>query len=526
MATEIVLGSAIRQNLAAVNRAQKAVDGTSAKISTGRKVSSALDQPQNFFTASSLTNRASDLSRLIDKIGLNVRTIEETLIGVQSLSRLLNQAESVALESQKKLALGQVDPAIEERTIDLTPQPLSLQILDANPVAYYRLNDNGGGVAVSQGSGVGLDGTYLGAITNNSAQLYSNAADVSTAFDGASGNIRIGNDPLLNSAAHPERTIELVFNADTTAGRQILYEEGGNFNSINVYIDNGRLFFNATEVGQYGPFNFSTPIDAGETYHVAMVFDGPDNELRGYLNGELIGTRTVNNELAIHTGGIGIGALNGFTVMHDGQAPVANTHFFDGRISDVAIYNDALSDFTIFSHAESLDSSFITEFVHRDFEKVINEIDAIIQDTSVLGVNLLAKDNLLTEFNEDRTNTLNTRGVDFSFEGLGIENVNFNDEDQLQDIIDSVRNAIKEVRKYGQSLTNDISIINTRLDFTRGIINNHLAGADDLTAADVTEEGAKQLSASTRLQISQSTLASLSQSQASVLQLFTSSLFG
>lgn len=526
MVGEVVLGSAIRQNLNAVSRAQNVVDETSTRISTGRRVNSPLDQPQNFFAASSLSNRANDYSRLIDNINLSVRTIEETLQGVQALSRLLNQADAIATESQRLLEQGITDPAIEQQIIDLTPVPLSQQILAANPVAYYRLDDSGGGIADNLGTGgATLDGTYDPGVANG-ADLYSNDALNSSDFDGANGRIRIGNDPLINAAAHPERTIELVFNADNTNGRQILWEEGGNFNAVNIYIESGRLHYNATEVNEYGPFNLSVPIDAGETYHVALVFDGPDNELRAYLDGQEVGTRAVNNELAIHTGGIGIGALNGFSIMHDGQSPVANTHFFNGRISDVAIYNDALSDFEIFSHAESLDSTFITNFIHSDFEKVLAEIDNLTEDASFRGLNLLAGDNLITEFNDDRTNTLTTRGVDFTFEGLDILNINFNDDDQLQDIIDSVQDAIKRVRDYGNTLTNDIGIMNTRLDFTRGIINNHLAGVDDLTAADVTEEGTKQLAASTRLQISQSALASLSQSQTSVLQLFAGSLFG
>ena len=73
------------------------------RLATGLKVNSALDGPQSFFTAQSLNNRASDLSRLLDGISQSVRTIETANNAVTSLSSLIEQAESIAQEAQTEL---------------------------------------------------------------------------------------------------------------------------------------------------------------------------------------------------------------------------------------------------------------------------------------------------------------------------------------------------------------------------------------------------------------------------------------
>ena len=100
MVNDIVLNSVIRSTVNSIQRTQETFDRTSARLATGKRVNEALDQPQNFFAARALTHRADDLSRLLDGIGQSIRTIEETLIGVDALQNLLNQAEAIAVNSR------------------------------------------------------------------------------------------------------------------------------------------------------------------------------------------------------------------------------------------------------------------------------------------------------------------------------------------------------------------------------------------------------------------------------------------
>lgn len=136
------------------------------------------------------------------------------------------------------------------------------------------------------------------------------------------------------------------------------------------------------------------------------------------------------------------------------------------------------------------------------------------------GVNLLGGDNLETFFNEDRSNSLETEGVDFSSLGLGIQEGDFTNAANVQLSIDSIRDALGDVRQFGQSIANDLSIVQFRRDFTEQTINTLQSGADDLTVADQNEEGANLLALQTRQALGTTSLSLAAQSQQSVLRLF------
>ena len=65
----IVLSASVRQNLLSLQSTADLLATTQNRLSTGKKVNSALDNPTNFFTAQGLDNRASDISNLLDGIG-------------------------------------------------------------------------------------------------------------------------------------------------------------------------------------------------------------------------------------------------------------------------------------------------------------------------------------------------------------------------------------------------------------------------------------------------------------------------
>jgi len=52
-----------------------------------------------------------------------------------------------------------------------------------------------------------------------SSALYTNGASPSVQFDGIDDRISVDDSTLINTQLISERTVELVFNADNTAGR-------------------------------------------------------------------------------------------------------------------------------------------------------------------------------------------------------------------------------------------------------------------------------------------------------------------
>jgi len=92
----IVLSASVRQNLLSLQSTADLLATTQNRLSTGKKVNSALDNPTNFFTAQGLDNRASDISNLLDGIGNGVQVLQSANTGITSLQSLVDTAKSLA----------------------------------------------------------------------------------------------------------------------------------------------------------------------------------------------------------------------------------------------------------------------------------------------------------------------------------------------------------------------------------------------------------------------------------------------
>ena len=73
MTNDVVLSAALRNNLLSLQNTQSSIDTHQGRLATGKKVNSALDNPQSFFASQSLTFAASDLSNLLDSVGQSIQ---------------------------------------------------------------------------------------------------------------------------------------------------------------------------------------------------------------------------------------------------------------------------------------------------------------------------------------------------------------------------------------------------------------------------------------------------------------------
>ena len=92
----IVLSASVRQNLLSLQSTANLLATTQNRLSTGKKVNTALDNPTNYFTAQGLDNRASDISNLLDGIGNGVQVLQAANTGITSLQSLVASAQSIA----------------------------------------------------------------------------------------------------------------------------------------------------------------------------------------------------------------------------------------------------------------------------------------------------------------------------------------------------------------------------------------------------------------------------------------------
>src|ERR687883_2078296 len=94
--TRIVLSASVRQHLLPLQSTADLLATTQNRLATGKKVNTALDNPTNFFTATALDARASDINNLLDGIGNGVQVLQAANTGITSLQKLVDTAKSIA----------------------------------------------------------------------------------------------------------------------------------------------------------------------------------------------------------------------------------------------------------------------------------------------------------------------------------------------------------------------------------------------------------------------------------------------
>ncbi|MCG8698433.1 MAG: hypothetical protein MI922_10300, partial [Bacteroidales bacterium] len=164
-------------------------------------------------------------------------------------------------------------------------------------------------------------------------------------YDGGDDYMEIPDDGDINTASYSQKTISIAFRTGADVNtRQVIYEQGGGGNGINIYIEGGELYFSAwaTSYGwSYIDVNTTGGTMAANTEYTLMFeLDIDSQTLSGYLNGSLVGTvATGSEELGPHGGDVGLGAMRNATHFYDGNDNGASGHFFDGDIIEFIYYN-------------------------------------------------------------------------------------------------------------------------------------------------------------------------------------------
>ncbi|MGE0586114.1 MAG: flagellin [Flavobacteriaceae bacterium] len=157
------------------------------------------------------------------------------------------------------------------------------------------------------------------------------------------------------------------------------------------------------------------------------------------------------------------------------------------------------------------------------FNELRDQIDQLAKDAGFNGVNLLNGDSLSVLFNEDGSSSLDITGVSYDSAGLGITAVasgGFDDNADINAALAELGSAIDTLRTQSSAFGSNLSIVETRQDFTNNLINTLETGASNLTLADTNEEAANLLALQTRQQLSSTALSLASQADQNVLRLF------
>lgn len=190
--SNIALTSAMRANLYSLQKTTDLMERTQGRLSTGKKVNSALDDPISYFAAEAHTQRASDLSALKDEMSEGIQTITAANNGIESITNLVASAKSLA-----QAALASSD-ATERDSYAVQLDDLLLQIDDLAGDAGYKgtnLLDAAGSLTINfnedatsfltvagfDGSSTGLGITATGGTWGDDAAIVATIAELDDA---------------------------------------------------------------------------------------------------------------------------------------------------------------------------------------------------------------------------------------------------------------------------------------------------------------------------------------------------------
>lgn len=97
---DITLAGGMRTNLIQLQMVTGLQGRTTQRLSTGKRVNSAVDDPAAFFAAQAHTNRASDLQARKDTMGEAVQTVKAALQGIDGITKLIEQMKGLAASAR------------------------------------------------------------------------------------------------------------------------------------------------------------------------------------------------------------------------------------------------------------------------------------------------------------------------------------------------------------------------------------------------------------------------------------------
>ena len=175
----ITLSAAVRQNLLSLQDTASMMAQTNSRLSTGLKVNTAVDNPNSYFTAQGLNNRASDLSTLQDSMSLAVQTVNAASQGIDGISKLVAQAKSVANQALQTTVVSTTD----SEAFTALAAPASAGVAKTLVIKV----GNGSAVTVSLTSGAASAGALVAALSGQVSGLTVAKSGTGIKFTVASG---------------------------------------------------------------------------------------------------------------------------------------------------------------------------------------------------------------------------------------------------------------------------------------------------------------------------------------------------
>ncbi len=559
----ISLTSGMRSSLLSLQSIAQNTNRTQERLSTGRKVNSALDNPTNFFASQASLNRASDLLGRKDSVKDAIQNVAAANRGITAISSLLATATGLATA-----ALDTTDQTARNAYSIQFDQVLSQIDSTASDSGYNGTNLLKGDsltVNFAEVSGhstltiAGVDATSLGLGVDkaNSAGGTTNTSTITTTV---SSNVALGgSDPVVingdgsvtavsnyGGVPQPSGLTGVVSVASGTGFTLALQSDGtvvgwGDNTYGQVTIPSGltgvtavsagndfslALKSDGTVVGWGNNTSGQTTIPSGLTGVVA-ISAGYDFGLALKSDGSVVGwgdntygqtnTSGLTGVTAISAGNdFGLALMGGGTVVGwgDNSYGQTNTSGLTGVTAISAGENFALA----------LSSGTVVGWGDNSLgQTTIPSLGNVVAVSAGIysGLALDDQGNAVT-WGFSFTPIPNLSGVKTTAStiSIAIPNNSWSTTSGIQTSLDQLKSATDTMRSNSKQLAGNGNILTTRLDFISTMANTLQTGADNLTLADMNEEGANMLMLQTRQSLAINSLSLGAQSAQSVLRLF------
>lgn len=284
---DISLTASMRSNLLSLQQTQDLMDMTQERLSTGKKVNSAIDNPSSYYTAQSLTNRASDLNALLDSMGQGIQTIQAANEGIEAITEFVQQAKAIANTARDNATIkgttssGTYAAADDTKKITVkiegvADQDIEVTLEDTDTLEQAAtkiataLNDGTDGVKDAEDTVIG---GFTATVENGQIKISNSkgiVANVSGTISGITFNGEIGNSTRTTSMKQYNEILDQIDQLAKDSGYKGVNLLQGN--SLKVVFNEDRssyLTINGT---------FADTSDEGLKISRAEDWTNPDNE--------------------------------------------------------------------------------------------------------------------------------------------------------------------------------------------------------------------------------------------------------
>lgn len=473
---DIAITSAVRSNLNALQSTADLMSTVQERLSTGKKVNSALDNPNSFFTAKALENRASDLSTLLDDQSQSVQTLKAADKGISAISDLVdaakakaNQALQSSSDSDRKKFLGEYN--------ELMSQIESV----AKDSSYKGKNLLGG------------TGNDLKVIFNEdgSSKLDISAVDF-TKSENANGLNLEDQNATVEAASF---TIDLKQEADKFATDDTKLADLDQFE-----VGNTLTFDSDTTDGSNATVSLTidentTLKDLKDTFGNTVAYDASNGELKTGANQSIASDKS------------------GFTTITDTATETLKTATKDAAFTaGSTLAND--DDFAVGDTLTITGSTGSAQELKITADTKVSDLTDLLKQ---VGADSALSGSTLTITNSNGAAKISSSGT------LGTKedgkNHGFATDSQIEAVLGKLKTAQDTLRAQASTFGTNLSIVENRESFTKALINTLEEGAGKLTLADTNKEGANLLALQTQQQLASTSLSLASQASQNVLRL-------